>query len=839
MKKLQILIAFIFCLSSTGLMSQSESAKKLYKQYGFKQAIPKYENMSKLEPEELANIANSYRLVGDTENAEIWYSQVVDQSVDPQHLLFYAQALQSNGKLEQAKEYYLRYDELIGEGADDRRGELLAHAIDRVRDFKNVGIQVTNVKELNTEALDFSPTYFNDGVIFVSSRGVSKVDKKDKWIDDNFMALFQSKKKDDGSLEDPEVFSLDLTTKFHEGPVTFSKSGHRIYFTRNHYNNGKRTNTKKGVMKQQIYSAAKRDDGWSDPTELDFNTKENEEVHPALSPDGEWLYFSSDRPGGFGGMDLYVVEKKGAFWGTPQNLGEQINTAGNEVFPFIHDDGTLYFASNGWGGIGGLDIFSSKKLGEEWTTAENLGTPFNSPKDDFGFIMNELATEGYFTSARDGGNGQDDIYSFQKGGKSLVSNKKKNTIRICTFKSEDDARIAGTSVTVHEVDESGNVSGLDDDFVMKLEETGVENEFILKLKKELDQYDGLTTPTYTTNDRGEFLMEIKPGTTYQFEATKNGYTVATETITFSKTDTEFCIPMSVSNCLTLAGRTVNEKYLDKAIPGAQVTLINLCSGNETTVRSDNDGNFNFPCLECDCDFVLKGTKTNFAPGVSQTTTLGEDCSSGGTLKTTILLAPADINDILFVNNKGGDSNDPGYKFENGKVVINKGPNARGKELKVGDVLELKNIYYDFDQYYIRNDAQDDLNQVVQLMQAYPTLIIELGSHTDSRASFSYNKTLAENRAKAAVDYIVKHGIPAHRIVAKGYGETQLRNKCRNGVKCSEEEHQNNRRTEVKILENHEENLRVEYINNAPETIDEAPMHLREDKDYKSYKRKRK
>jgi len=800
----------IFLLSSFSLIGQIETANKIYKKYGFKVSIPKYEKMEDLSVEELAKVANSYRLNHDTENAEIWYSEVVEKSNDPTHILHYAQALQSNNKLEEAKEYYLRYDEMVGEGADDRRGELLAQSIDRIRDFQVDGVEIKNEEILNTEKLDFSPSYCKDGIVFVTTRGVPEdAGRKDIWMDDNFTSLYCSTKNDDGSLSEPEQFSHALTSKFHDGPVSFSKNGKTLYFSSNHYD-GKRRNTKKGVMKQQIYRSRKSGKNWSEPEEMNFNDQQHEEVHPSLSPDGRKLYFASDRPGGYGGMDLYVVNKRGNGWSQPMNLGEEINTKGNELFPFVHDDGTLYFASNGLEGVGGLDIYQTEMISDSmWLEPQNMGIPYNSPMDDFGFILDPTGTEGYLTSARDGGFGQDDIYSFRRG---VINKKNTIPVQICTYEDGTDNRIAATEVIVREVTEEGEIVDIDEDFVMRLVETENKDEYILKLKKDLNDFEDSSVPTYTTDTDGIFLMDVKPGVTYHFEAKKNGYTVATAETTFERLSEEiqeFCIPLKGENCLTLVGNTINEKYKSKMIPGTKVTIVNLCTGEEQSVRSDQDGFYSFPCLECECDYVLKGEKTNFSPGTAQATTVGEDCTQAGTIVADIYLSPGDPNDIFFASNKiPGESNiSPGYKF--------------GDRLEVGQVIELKNIYYDFDQYYIREDAQDDLDKVVTLMKAYPTLIVELSSHTDARASYSYNETLSQNRAEAAVEYITKHGISPHRLKAKGYGENKLRNKCKNGSDCTEEEHQYNRRTEVKILEHHEKNFNIEYIDNDPETIDPA------------------
>ena len=806
------ILTVIFLFSGLQLQAQIETANNLYKKYGFKVSIPKYEKMEDLSLEELEKVADSYRLNHDPENAEIWYSQVVEQSNNPMNILHYAQALQSNGKLEEAKEQYLRYDELIGEGADDRRGELLAQSIDRIREFKVDGVEIKNEEILNTENLDFSPSYCKDGLVFVSTRGVPEdAGRKDIWMNDNFTSLWCSTREDDGELSEPEQLSHNLTSKFHDGPVSFSKNGKTIFYSSNHYD-GKRRNTKKGVMKQQIYRARQNGNEWTEPEELNFNDQQWEEVHPSLSPDGRKLYFASDRPGGYGGMDLYVVNKRGNGWSEPQNLGGDINSKGNEVFPFVHDDGTLYFASNGWEGLGGLDIYETQMIDDStWIRPQNMGDPYNSPMDDFGFILDPTGTEGYLTSARAGGFGQDDIYSFRRG--NLKKKKQLIPVQICTYENGTDNKIAGADVLVREVNENGEIMELDEDFVMRLVETENKDEYILKLKRDLNEFEDETTPTYTTNDEGVFMMDAKPGVKYLFEAKKNGYTVATAETTFENAGfeaQEFCIPLESQNCLSLVGNTINEKYKTKMIPGTKVTIVNLCTGEEQSVLSDKDGFYRFPCLECDCDFVLKGEKTNFAPGTAQATTVGEDCTQAGTIVADIYLSPGDPNEIFFANFK-----EPGNPAIPGEF-----------ELEVGQIIELKNIYYDFDQYYIREDATDDLENVIRLMKAYPSLIIELSSHTDARASYSYNETLSQNRAEAAVEYIVKNGISPHRLKAKGYGETKLRNKCKNGVDCTEAQHQNNRRTEIKILEHHEKNFNIEYINNAPETIDPADPNRR-------------
>jgi len=219
----------------------------------------------------------------------------------------------------------------------------------------------------------------------------------------------------DGLLENPQEFSVNITTRYHEGPVAFSKNGNQIFFTRNNYQNGQKKTNRKGDTLLKIYTATRNGTDWANIKELAFNSDDYDQCHPTLSADGLVLYFSSNKEGGYGGMDLYKSKYVNGRWSEPTNLGPTINTAKNEVFPFIHQNGTLYFASNGHGGYGGLDVFSSVQPDGDWRTPVNAKSPINSLYDDFGFILDQDAATGYFSSSRPKGNGKDDIYRFSLG----------------------------------------------------------------------------------------------------------------------------------------------------------------------------------------------------------------------------------------------------------------------------------------------------------------------------------------------------------------------------------------------------------------------------------------
>ncbi|HHS95919.1 MAG TPA: hypothetical protein ENJ45_04950 [Phaeodactylibacter sp.] len=270
-----------------------------------------------------------------------------------------------------------------------------------------------NESTINSDKLEYSPAFYEDGIVFISSQPASKKYKiKDKRINKNIFSIFLARRNDDGTLAKPEPFSNKITTSLHEGPVTFDRTASYMFFTRNFTKKNRPQKAKDGIVKLAIYTAENVKDDWANVKLLPFNDKEFNTAHPAISVEGNLLYFSSDRPGGHGGMDIWVSRRLGDEWGEPINLGPQVNTEGDDIFPFIHADGTLYFASTGHNSKGGLDIFFTSRKGDGWTTPTNLGSPFNSEQDDLGFIIDRDKKNGYFSSNRPSGEGEDDIYSF-------------------------------------------------------------------------------------------------------------------------------------------------------------------------------------------------------------------------------------------------------------------------------------------------------------------------------------------------------------------------------------------------------------------------------------------
>lgn len=414
MKKRIYILSILSALVFNSAFSQKAKASR---------AIKKYENLSYVEsrnqllelankedatPEVIEKLANAYYFNSEMKDASIWYEKLMafNLSTEPENYFRYAQALRAQEKYEESDKVLNEYATIRPE--DSRIKEFLnktdyVKAIDEISDdFKLLNL------DINTGFSDFGTSTYNDHLIFASSR--DEDEKIYKWNDQPFLDLFEL--NEDGTVKE---VNGKVNTEFHESSTTFTKDGKTAYFTRNNFFKGKVKKTKEDIHGLKIYKATLVDSVWSNIESLPFNNDEYNVAHPALSTDEKKLYFASDMFGTQGASDIFVVDiNDDGTYGEPINLGSKINTEGRENFPFVSDKGILYFSSDGHVGLGGLDVFKVEidKLNESMTMIHNIGKPINSPKDDFGYILNETTRKGYISSNREGGKGDDDIYSF-------------------------------------------------------------------------------------------------------------------------------------------------------------------------------------------------------------------------------------------------------------------------------------------------------------------------------------------------------------------------------------------------------------------------------------------
>ncbi|MEM6737379.1 MAG: OmpA family protein [Bacteroidota bacterium] len=589
---------------------------------------------SKNSIEENIMVGDAYRRSNRIVEAVPYYREALKIGTSQEIVNVYvAQGLKVEQRYEEANQILNSY---LSKARSEKVKELAEKELDNLRKIDQLKenssfYRVKNLSDINTPNAEYSPVYKNQYLYFTTNRDGGKIYRTTGTpFTDIYRVPTRGANVELSSLKalDPIINHVDT----NEGSVAISPDGTSMIFAKG--NDGKA----KGYSEVNLFFTRFRNGRWSEPAPLSINVADSWDSAPAFSPDGTSLYFSSTRPDGFGGADLYVAKmNRRGRWVDPRNLGPEINTVGDEVFPFVSKDGSLYFASDGHPGFGNLDLFRAVREGGE-ITIENLGEPMNSSADDFSLYQFNL-TRGFFSSNREGGKGDDDIYTF-----------------------------------------------INDDPDLK-----VVNYF-------------LTGVTITSDDAGQEI--ILPNTKVRLT-------------------------------------TDNEEILDEAFTGG-------------------DGRFNFRVYPEE-QYDLIGEKTDYFTVRKGFSTVGKSVD-----KSTLT---EEITNITFET-----------KIMMEPIVLEK-------------AIVLNNIYYDLDKDNIRSDAAIVLDSLVQIMNDNPEIYIELGSHTDARQTDAYNMDLSRRRARSAVNYIIDQGVSSDRIVAKGYGETQLLIKNAQ----TEVQHQKNRRTEFKVL----------------------------------------
>lgn len=509
----------------------------------------------------------------------------------------------------------------------------------------------------------------------------------------------------------------------------------------------------------RIYYSQKEGDLWTEPKPVfPVNDEGYADCHPAISIDGDKLFFASNRPGGNGGMDIYVSYRVGESWSEPVDLGTGVNTSGNEAFPFIHADNTLYYASDGIaGGQGGFDLYYVIPEGTQWTKPINMGAPFNTRGDDFGLIVDLNKINGYYSSNGNGGAGADDIFSFHTENGNLddylLQNKRVPDrdldVKIVVTDKASGAPISLSAVQLLNYD-ANNVIGRDEDGNM-ITIQNVNGQDVMKAMPPDKGING------ETDSKGRFLTEVKPGN-YAISVSKKGYQTKQLRVQMSKPGNEVAVQLEKTpNSGKLQWNPSVFNYVTNApLAGATMVLTNKTTGERDTVITDANGMVDH-YLNPNTKYKLELYQANRMVGSTEIDTQGW-------LPNQLTMQNISVAPLL-----------------------------------PGSVIELPNIYYNFNDATLRPDARKDLDLLVAVMRQHPSIKVELASHTDCRGNDQYNQQLSQRRANGVVDYLVSQGVERSRLRPVGYGESEPRNKCRDGVACTDQEHARNRRTEVRIL----------------------------------------
>ncbi|MFM9053140.1 MAG: OmpA family protein, partial [Bacteroidota bacterium] len=625
----------------------------------YKKAFTKEKNKAK-KAEIVFKTAECYRMTNDTKNQEVWYAKAIKANIkEPEAFVRYADALKANGKYPEA---IVQYQKFKAAAPSDGRADLGIRSCEQAQKWRDkpTRARVDNLAALNTKYSDFGAVYSKKdhrSIIFTSSRVEAMGKVNDGGTGEKFQDLFEATVDKKGKWSSPRPMLEPVNSNANEGAAFVDAKGNEMYFTRCEIEKGKY-----GTC--EIYFTIRKGDTWEEPKLMQLASDSLTVGQPCLSNDGTELFFVSDMPGGQGGKDIWVskYDKDKKTWGKPTNLGAVINTPDDDMFPFLTADGVLYFSSKGHMGMGGLDIYSSKRSANSWKQPENLKYPMNSASDDFAYIVDEtVGDKGFFASNRPSGKGGDDIYTWYLP--PLVF-----TISGRVFDADTKEPIKSASI-------------------------------------ELFGSDGTSIP-FKTDETGNYKFDLRPETSYKLSATMKAYL---------------------------------NKYVEVSTIGLEQS-------------KDFIGDF---------DFALKSTLR---------------------------------------------------------------------------AIELPEVYYSVGKWDLRPESKKALDGLILILKENPTLVIELGSHTDSRPIPMTNDTLSQRRAESVVEYLVKAGIPSERMVPRGYGSTQPRQLDKDlgsfkkgdvlndqfisnlsDKKLKEEAYQLNRRTEFRVL-------RTNYIDpNAPAPVEEEPV----------------
>lgn len=549
----------------------------------------------------------------------------------------YGKALMADQKHDKALELF---EAILSRDQGNKVVTSLASACRNINDLKSDSSLFTvSPLDLGSMKSIYAPIAYEEGMIVSGEKANST--SKDPYTGWSYTDLYYVKKEGD-NWGSPKAITA-LNGNYHDGIAALPENGQTIYFTRSNYDGSRLKADDNNVSNTQIFYSNKLNDGsWTEPKELPLNEDNAMFAHPTISPDGKTIFFSSDKQGGFGGMDIYMSTLNETNWSSPVNLGPNVNTSGDEVFPHLMSGDTLYFSSDSHTGIGGLDILYTVNRGGEWSQPYHLSYPINSASDDFGISFTESNKSGYLSSNR---LGADRVYAFEMHNPDLMIEG------LVVSKDEmlplENAKITITNIT-----------------------------------------DGTEEVIYP-DENGEFSYKLQPGKNYKVKVEDDNY-------------------FAQSKDISTIGKTSSEK-------------IPLVFEMEELIVSDTGNN--------------------------------QDKTDG--------------NDKL---NSDGE-----YTYA------------------------VPNIYWDYNKWDIRPDAEPYLNQLVDKFKNNPNLKVEIRSHCDCRGSHPFNDALSNKRAKAVVDYVIAKGVNRSMLISKGYGKRKLLNGCKIGVECTEAEHQENRRTEFIVL----------------------------------------
>lgn len=725
-----------------------QRANRLFEKTYYSDAIPIYEKLSLKNNNAtlIKKLGDCYYYTNQYDKAFTQYSLLSNKKdLDEDFYFRYAQTLKAKGKYTEAntvlRNFYL-------ESNNTKAIEKLDKEIITLKNVLAIGdrFEIKNLP-FNTLNSEFGAVIYGDHLIFAAvKKNPNLFNKTYKWNNESYLNLVSISLKN-SVVTDSIVtnFSNDLKSGMHESNAIFTKDGKTMYFTRNNSNNGRRAKNGDKISTIQIFKAELVNNKWTNIVSLPFNNANYSVEHPALSTDEKTLYFASDMPGTLGSFDIFSVSINGSNYGKPINLGDQINTSKREQFPFISKDNKLYFSSNGHEGFGALDIFVSKLENGTYSKAENVGLPVNSGFDDFAFYIDSDSKLGYFSSDRIGGKGKDDIYSLKEIKDLIIEDCKQY--------------IAGT------------ITDVDSNLVLE--------NAVLILKNDLNQ----EIDKMVTSLDGKFSFKVPCDAKYSLFVSKENYTDNSKKLQINSERDQLndgSMRIRSLEIIKKEQELADEQQKAKDLLVAQQLKEAELIAIEQKRKSD----------------AIEIQERKKEESIALTQKKKEEAIALKSKKMADVLAAQQLKTEKIIADKKASELEISKKKEKTASIMA----AENDVIKDKNRLIIKTdpIYFDYNMWYIRKESKRILNRIVKLMNKYPDMVVEIGSHTDNRGNAKFNADLSQKRADATKNYILEQGIKKNRLISKGYGESVPIIKCIPENSCDEEQHELNRRSEFVI-----------------------------------------
>lgn len=839
-------MALIGCMCLSYCQAQEsielEKGDDAFYKFDYKEALFFYETLYDANPKDpdiTRRIAKTYHRMGQTAIAAEWYQKTLEQDApNAEDLLAYAEIMKVLQQYDEAIHWYDMYYKMR---PHDSRAQSHLHDKQYYRDlFADTAKYNMKSMAINNELPVLGISKFNNEEFLVCAIQLDNQKGKQTMEGLPYLDVYQCEFNDNEELVNPRALDKPVNSKYHDGPAQYSFGDQTLYLTRNNMRGKRLVTDTSGLAIAKIYAVEYKNGKWSGAQDLSFNSNDFTNMHPSITKDGKTMCFVSNRPGGFGGTDLYMTTRTDGKWSEPVNLGPKINTAGNEQFPFISGDGYLYFASNGHAGLGGLDIFVSEQIAGDWQYPVNMGAPINTNHDDFSLIYDKELNQGFFCSSRPG-NANDDIFFYKRISmeRMMVAGTLKSNIPNVSF--------AGERVQINKVNKKLKTYVVLDEFE-RFEisaEPGDVIEITMMNAEYFDPEKVVVQHTVATPIIDPFIYlgetepELKKIPTHEGRLGKYaGQGLAPSTALLGTS-----IVQPEGNTTSPWDAKENEKLEEINKQLAEGIAPTTGETKNTLVSKNSDGGLNAD------DATLQAQRTTLKEKIKAADQLFKDkkyeeaCNayiSATALDSKNTYAKSKLSEIEKILNKqvedqknydtavmNGDLAFSQNKFEDAikhyqkALAIRPKDDYATKQMRTADEkakankkvslfdeaaaaidlesLNLNNVIFDYKKALVRPEDEVILNKILQMMKDNPNMKLMIKAHCDTRGSVAYNQGLSMSRAMAVQGWFMQRGIKRDRLYAEWFGEQRPLNGCLDNVPCEENEHEINRRAELKLV----------------------------------------